>query len=356
MRNIYIFNLEEPTLYIKLKKLYGNAVKDAPSITRLIAEKPSKEDIVVTAGNNIYPRMIEIKMGYSMAFLAFYDPAKDDLMPFTIFGHSIYLPMDATMADISLATDKALCIGSSLGTIEDQIIGESMQMRRLRDQISKMISKKTVAVHLEGESGIGKTAIAQIIHEGRYKKRKKLIRDVASFYRGELCENRMFGHKRGAYTGADSDRTGIFALANGTELFLDEMQDLPAEAQSMMLDVIESGCYRHQGEDQERRSEFVLMTASNVPVKTLLEEKRLRRDLWYRMNSYVISIAPLREHPEDIPLLISHWEFMNQIDVTSSLMNQPKLMQREWHGNVRELFYSLERIHEGLEDLEGNQL
>lgn len=356
MKNVFIFKVGELSIRKKLTSMYGPLAKVIPSAERLKGERLSKEDVVVVAGNNAYPRMIEILLGCSIAFLSFYDPSDCCVQPFTRFGHAVFLPMDATIEEIALAMEEVNRICAALGTVEDEIIGSSPQMLRLREQIRCMIAKKTIPVHLEGETGTGKSAVAQLIHDGRYQKKKKLVRDVASFYRGELCENRMFGNKRGAYTGAESNRNGIFPSANGSELFMDELQDLPIESQAMMMDVIETGNYRHQGDDIMRKTEFVMMTASNVPIKTLLAEKKFRDDLWYRMNSYIISIAPLRDHPEDIPLLVAHWEFLHSIDVDRSVMGSPELMERKWYGNVRELFTSLSRIHENLEDVNGNQL
>lgn len=356
MRKICIFNSNNRNLYNQFIKLYGSSVKMVTSIERLAAERLSKEDVIVVSGHSTLSRWIEIRLSTSFAFISFYNPEEQDIKPFTCFGHTVFLPLGASTEDIAEAMKMANEIINVIGTLEDEVIGVSPQMLRLREQIRNMISRKNVSVHLEGESGTGKSMIAQLIHDGRFSKRKKLIRDVASFYRGNLCENRMFGHKIGAFTGADSRRLGIFASANGSEFFMDELQELEPDSQSMMLDVIENGTYRQQGDDVVRKTEFIFMSASNIPIKSLLEANKLRSDLWYRMNSYVISISPLREHPSDIPLLIAHWEYLHQIDVEHSLKDSKAMREREWHGNVRELFKSVERIHNGLEDAEGNQL
>ncbi|MCO5062159.1 MAG: sigma-54 dependent transcriptional regulator [Kiritimatiellae bacterium] len=200
----------------------------------------------------------------------------------------------------------------------------------------------TVVIY--GETGVGKGVLARWIHEQSERALAPFVEVNCSTLRGELLASELFGHARGAFTSAVEDRQGLIEVADGGTLFLDEIGDMDMGVQAQFLKVIEERRYRRLGEVRMRTSEFRLICATNQPLEQLVEEGRFRRDLFFRINVFPITIPPLREVPENIPGLVqSLLNFLAPRPVEIDAEVYEYLASLPWRGNVRELRNVIER-------------
>jgi len=209
-------------------------------------------------------------------------------------------------------------------------------------ELSKIAAKSDTVVLLEGETGTGKGILARWIHYNSERKTEPFIEVNCSILKGELLRSELFGHVRGAFTSAVTDREGLIELANGGTLFLDEIGDMDLAAQAQLLKTIEERSFRRIGENTLRKSDFRLLCATNHDLKT--ETKEFRRDLYYRINVFPIKLLPLRERKEEISGLCEYFlanagykHLPLSPDVLQLLTDYP------WPGNTRELKNMLER-------------
>ncbi len=238
--------------------------------------------------------------------------------------------------------DECRSVISEFRNLEKHVAGKSSDACRLRADII-MASRTAIPVHISGESGTGKTHAAKLIHLLGRQKRNLVYVNCANLS-SSIADSDLFGHSKGAFTGAHSTRNGLLKEADGSTLFLDEIGNLPLEEQAKLLDTIESGRYRSVGCDGENTSSFRLITAAHRSLEELLEEKKLREDFYYRISSLTFSIKPLREHKEDIPHIVRHYERMKKIE-NSTIRNFSPLMKPDWKGNIRQLLHFLDRIY-----------
>ena len=227
--------------------------------------------------------------------------------------------------------------------LEKYIAGNSRDAAVLRNNII-LASSSDVPTHIYGETGTGKTMAANLIHSLGARKAREIVYINCANLSSSLIDSALFGHTEGAYTGAVKAREGLLAKANHSTLFLDEIANLSEETQSKLLDTIETGRYRASGEDNERKSSFRLITASHVPLEELVEKKKLREDFYYRISSFSFTIRPLRQHPEDIPEIIRHYEKCHKVK-HSRIDDFSPFMKKNWKGNVRELQQVLRKIY-----------
>ena len=227
------------------------------------------------------------------------------------------------------------------------IVAQSDSMRRLFHVI-RMVAPTDASVLILGENGTGKELVASAIHEHSPRKDRPFIKINCAAIPGELMESELFGHKRGSFTGAISDKVGLMEMADGGSLLLDEIAEMPAALQAKLLRVLQEREFRQVGGHRSIRPNFRLICATNVNVDTALAEGRLREDLYFRINTIAITIPPLRERPEDIPLLsefflekfrAKHQRSVDGIDREALSM----LVRHHWPGNVRELEHVIER-------------
>ncbi len=222
--------------------------------------------------------------------------------------------------------------------------GLSSRNKKMREAIESVAFATTnlQPVFLLGESGTGKGVFAQAIHRGNPTRKGPFIRFQPSFGSQDLISSELFGHKKGAFTGATEDRNGLIEEANEGTLFIDEVDELPHETQLMLLNVLQERVFRRLGETKERRSQFRLIAATNRSFEDILKEKKLRNDFYHRIAHLTISIPALRERPEDIePLAV---EFLRMISNKEKLtvhgFTPQALLQLQSYsfpGNVREL-------------------
>jgi PAS domain S-box-containing protein len=228
-----------------------------------------------------------------------------------------------------------------------QIIGQSNKVQHMVNQI-ELVGATNANVIITGESGTGKELIARAIHEVSDRKARPLIRVNCAAIPADLFESEFFGHVKGAFSGAISDRIGRFELADGATIFLDEVGEIPIQLQGKLLRVLQEQQFERVGESKTRYVDVRVISATNQKLKTLVQQNKFREDLYFRLNVFPIHSPALRERTEDIPLLVKH--FINKVCVDFnrpepeiSALQMQFLTQYHWPGNIRELENIIER-------------
>ncbi|CAB1067583.1 hypothetical protein D1AOALGA4SA_66 [Olavius algarvensis Delta 1 endosymbiont] len=221
------------------------------------------------------------------------------------------------------------------------IVGESMTMRGLLSLIRK-VAPTTSTVLILGESGTGKELVATGIHENSERKAKPFIKLNCAAIPAELLESELFGHEKGAFTGANKFKPGKFDMADGGTLFLDEIGDMPFDLQAKILRVLQEQEFYRVGGDNTIRVDVRIVASTNKNLEKMVQEGTFREDLYYRLNAFTLHLPPLRERKEDIPLLVDHFlqTDPNKIDISSVAMQM--LVAFSWPGNIRELKNTVE--------------
>jgi chemotaxis protein methyltransferase CheR len=229
----------------------------------------------------------------------------------------------------------------------ENIIGQSNALNYVFYKIEQIASTDTNVLVL-GESGTGKELVARAIHGLSLRKDRALVKMNCAALSSNLIESELFGHEKGAFTGAHSRRLGRFEIANGATLFLDEIGELPLELQPKLLQVIQSGEFERLGSSDTIKTDVRIIAASNRNLEEEVRKGRFREDLWYRLNIFPITMPPLRDRLDDIPLLVNH--FVDKISkrLGKSIEMIPVgvmavLKKYDWPGNIRELENVLER-------------
>ncbi len=226
------------------------------------------------------------------------------------------------------------------GPVIPELIGESGVMRELRDAVLRA-GRTAFPVLLEGESGSGKELVARAIHRASPRRDRRLSALNCAALADELAEAELFGHARGAFTGAVAERPGLFEDAHGGTLFLDEVSELSGRVQAKLLRVLQEQEVRRLGEAHVRRIDTRIIAATNRPLGREVEEGRFRRDLRYRLDVIRLCVPPLRDRLEDLPLLVRHyWEALGSRTGSRAVLSpaaMAALGQYDWPGNVREL-------------------
>ena len=217
------------------------------------------------------------------------------------------------------------------------LVGESPAMRRLQAAVDKLASHD-VAVLIQGESGTGKELVARALHAGGPRDRPFLALDCSAIP-DTLIDSELFGHARGAYTGATSGRPGVFAEADGGALLLDEIGDMPLHVQARLLRVLQEGEVRPVGSAEVKKVDVRVIAATHVDLRAAVDAGRFREDLFYRLNVVALRVPPLRERRDDIPLLAAHFLRKHCGAAAPSLTPDALdlLVADPWPGNVREL-------------------
>ncbi len=231
--------------------------------------------------------------------------------------------------------------------IPDKIIGRSATMQNLYKIVGK-IAKSSATVLITGESGSGKELIAKTIHANSTRTERPFVSINCGALPETLIENELFGHEKGAFTGAGSLQLGRFELADGGTLFLDEIGDLPFSLQSKLLRVLQENEFERIGGAKTIKVDVRVIAATNRNLAEMVKEKTFRSDLFYRLNVVPLRVPPLRERKEDIPLLVEHFvkKYAKKHHCLVPLVTPAALRaltEYEWPGNVRELANLLER-------------
>ena len=207
----------------------------------------------------------------------------------------------------------------------------------------EMVAAARTPVLIEGESGVGKELLAQHLHRVSPRSAKAFVDLNCAAVPSALLESELFGHERGAFTGAGTDKPGLVEVADGGTLFLDEVGEMASEIQSKFLRVLDSGTFYRVGATRKRRADFRLVAATNRDLKAEVEQGRFRKDLFYRIHGVRVVIPPLRQRPEDIPLLVEHFSRSVPAQKKFTPAALEAMAVYEWPGNVRELHFAVER-------------
>ena len=229
----------------------------------------------------------------------------------------------------------------------EEIIGESAALKRILKQV-ETVAPTDSTVLIQGETGTGKELIARAIHHLSKRRERTFVKMNCAAIPTGLLESELFGHERGAFTGAIAQKVGRFELAHGGTLFLDEVGDVPLELQSKLLRVLQEQEFERLGSNRTIRVDVRLVAATNRDLAQMVADKQFRSDLYYRFNVFPITAPSLRERPEDIPLLVRYFaqkyaRLMNKQIETIPAGAMTALAKYHWPGNIRELENLIER-------------
>jgi two-component system response regulator AtoC len=232
------------------------------------------------------------------------------------------------------------------GAASDLVVCESRAMRDLLD-LATRVARHSTTVLITGESGTGKEVLARAIHRMSPRSEQGFTAINCAAIPEHLLESELFGHVRGAFTGATADRAGLFELAHEGTLLLDEIGDLPLDLQAKLLRVLEESEIRRVGGRESKKVDVRVLAATAKPLDTAVERGEFRADLYYRLNVVHLHLPPLRERPDDVPALLTHFarqaasRLGHPVSITPSALDA--LTRHSWPGNVRELRNAVER-------------
>jgi transcriptional regulator with GAF, ATPase, and Fis domain len=283
------------------------------------------------------------------------DPSSDNMKLLSALACQIGVSIDRAQAYDKIAQLNKRLIEEKLYYIEEKeefrpfadIIGESSAVHDLHKLIKKVApTNSTVLVH--GETGVGKELVARAIHRESARSEGPFIRVNCAALSDSLIDSELFGHEKGAFTGAIKTKAGRFELANQGTIFLDEICELPLATQSRLLRILQEKEYQRVGGTKILRSDFRLITATNKDLHEAVIKNNFREDLFYRLNVFPIHVPPLRERRADIPLLAAHFLKLYCSQNKKQCAGIPesemlKLKNHSWPGNIRELSNVIER-------------
>ena len=223
----------------------------------------------------------------------------------------------------------------------ETIVGRRRGLRKTLSQV-EAVAATNATVLITGETGTGKEVIAQAIHELSPRRSQNLVKVNCAAMPAGLLESELFGHERGAFTGAFTSRVGRFAMADRGTLFLDEIGDLPLELQPKLLRVLQEREFEPVGSSRTTRVDVRVVVATNRDLRKMVQDREFREDLYYRLNIFPVSLPPLRERKEDIPEFVRHFVEQFAVSMDKTIESIPEetlrsLVRHPWPGNVREL-------------------
>lgn len=231
--------------------------------------------------------------------------------------------------------------------IGKEIIGQSPSMLEVFD-VMRRVMNSDISVLLEGESGTGKELVARALHYNGPRRAKPFVAQFCGNLSEELLESELFGHKKGSFTGAISDKKGLFEIADGGTFFLDEIADISPTIQAKLLRVIQEGEIRRVGDTAVHKVDVRIISATNKKLKDEVKAGKFREDLFYRLNVITVSLPPLRDRTGDIPILVKHFlnrfAEKNNTPVRRTTARAMRVLENyRWQGNIRELENTIER-------------
>jgi DNA-binding NtrC family response regulator len=324
-----VFEREQPTLVLLDQKLPD---MEGIEVCRKILEMdPRTKVILVTAYATVRCAVDAIKAG---AFNYLSKPFELD---------ELLMIIDLAVKNVQMEGKiRVQNYEKSRESEEKQLIGSSDGMRRVRQQI-RLAATTDSNVLITGETGVGKNVVARAIHDLQAGRENFLMVNCSAIPEN-LMEAEYFGHEKGVFTGADTRREGIFELADGGTLVLDEIGEIPIRLQSKLLTILEDKCVRRIGGGRNIPVDVRIMATTNQDLDQAIREKRFRQDLYYRLAVVTIQVPPLREHPEDIPEIAEYFARIFCRKAVRILGDDMKRMtDYPWPGNVRELRNVIER-------------
>lgn len=288
--------------------------------------------IIVTAQGEIASAVQAMKLGASDYILRPFDLETLEI------GISRALSITRLKLENQFLRDEANQSGKSL--IDKGLIGESPEICKVHHAISQVAAEK-VTVLIAGETGTGKELVARAIHQQSPRKDSLFVAVNCAAIPSEMLESELFGHERGAFTGAVKERVGKFELADSGTLFLDEITEMPISLQAKLLRALQEGTIERLGSNRPLSVDIRVLAATNRDPMHAIKEGKLREDLYYRLNVFRIDLPPLRDRLSDIEILASHFLKKRNISIDESAIDM--LQTYSWPGNVRELENVLER-------------
>ena len=304
---------------------------DGIDLLRDFKEASPETQVIMVTGYGSVPKAVEAMKAGAFSFIE--KPVDADVL---------LVMLDKATEKLQLsAENKRLKEELRDHTSFANIVARSDKMRQLFHLI-KSVAPTDASVLIHGENGTGKELVASAIHEHSKRKKGPFIKINCAALPSELIESELFGHKRGAFTGAVSDKTGLMELADGGSLLLDEIGEMPASLQVKLLRVLQDREFRPVGGSRVIQPNFRLICATNINLDAALGEGKLREDLYFRINTVTLAIPPLRDRTEDILLLAEHFldrfSGQHQRNIRSIKPEAAKaLLRYRWPGNVREL-------------------
>lgn len=222
----------------------------------------------------------------------------------------------------------------------DLLIGNSSQIQEIKHLIEQVAPSKATVL-ITGETGTGKELVAQMVHQQSPRKNQLFVAINCAAIPADLMESELFGHEKGAFTGALKSRTGKFELANGGTLFLDEITEMPIHLQAKLLRALQEGVIEKVGNNRQISLDLRIVAATNRNPLEAVQAGKLREDLYYRLNVFQLNVPPLRERIGDISILVKHFAQLHKVDISKIAISV--LEQYQWTGNVRELQNVMER-------------
>lgn len=302
-------------------------------LTEIKKFSPDTTVIIVTAHGSIDTAIEAVKRG---AYHYIQKPF--DFKELQLFAQKAWEHHQLAREVRELRTKLSLAAGTG------EVITRSREMLAQID-LAARVADSVISVLIEGESGTGKELFAHFIHEKSPRAQQPFVKVNCAAIPEQLLESELFGHVRGAFTGAVKDRQGRFELADGGTIFLDEIADLSPGLQGKLLRVLQSKEFERLGESVSRKVDVRVIAATNRNLDEAMKEGSFREDLFYRLNAVRLKLVPLRERPEDIPILIQHFleKFGKGSAVDLSTDAMKALRAYRWSGNVRELEHVVER-------------
>jgi transcriptional regulator with PAS, ATPase and Fis domain len=226
------------------------------------------------------------------------------------------------------------------------IVGKAPPMQHLFELIDN-VAQTQAPVMIRGESGTGKELVARAVHERSSRRKQPFVKVNCAALNENLLESELFGHAKGAYTGADRNRMGRFQAAHGGTIFLDEIGDIPPQTQVKLLRVLEEKEIERVGENRSIAVDVRVITATNRDLEALIGEGRFREDLYFRINVFPLGVPALRDRREDVPVIVQHFLRLNNAKTGKRILGlTPEAMEKmsayDWPGNVRELRNAIE--------------
>ena len=221
------------------------------------------------------------------------------------------------------------------------IIGDNPKLNRAIEK-SIQVANSDISVLVTGESGVGKENIPKIIHQYSHRKHSKYIAVNCGAIPDGTIDSELFGHEKGAFTGATANRSGYFEVADGGTIFLDEVGEIPLATQVRLLRILENGEYMKVGSSKVEKTNVRIVAATNIKMEEAIRKGKFREDLFYRLSTIIINIPPLRNRKEDIPILFRKFasDFAQKYNMPTLRLDEPAqelLCQQEWRGNIRQL-------------------
>ena len=325
--------LEEGKYDIAFIDLMMEPIDGMQVLKEIRRRSPATTAVIITAHGSVESAVEAIKNG---AFDFLQKPF--DLKELQIFAEKV---LDHHRLQEEVRNLRRLLARQGAGTT---IITRNRAMSE-QLELSEQIAESSLTVLIEGESGTGKELVAQFIHEHSSRRDKPFVKVNCGALPENLLESELFGHVRGAFTGALKDRKGRFEIADGGTIFLDEVAEIPPSSQVKLLRFLQHREFERVGESVTRKVDVRVIAATNRKLAASLQEGSFREDLYYRLNAVRISLPPLRERPEDVLLLVYH--FLKQFSGGKEIQVSPEafrlLTVYPWPGNVRELENVVER-------------